>query len=109
MLLLLQVGADVAEVLLDVVGIGGGAGETGEGACCSLVASLLDEPARGFGEESHAASEDSSPDELDGNGDTVGGMGVPLGGGVVDDGGEEETNGDSPLVERDDGTANPFR
>jgi hypothetical protein len=58
----------------------------------------LDEVARGFGEDEHAADEDDGPGELHGDGDAVGARVVALVGCVVDDGGEEEADSDGELV-----------
>jgi hypothetical protein len=82
--------------------------ETSEGLSGFFVAVLLDQEARGFGEDQHADNEDDSPGELDGDGDTVATGVVTVLGGVVDDGGEEETDCDGELVCADDCTTDPF-
>ena len=58
--------------------------------------------------QEHADEEDEGPDELNGDGDAPGGVVVAVLGRVVDDGGEEETDGDRPLVAGNDGAADPL-
>jgi hypothetical protein len=48
--------------------------------------------------EGHATSENRSPDELNRNGNAIRGVIRSVLGGVVENVGEEDTNGDSPLV-----------
>lgn len=59
--------------------------------------------------EPHAVEDDESPDELDGRRDTPCRMAVAVLGRVVDDGREQQTDGDGPLVAGDDGATDPFR
>ena len=73
-----------------------------------VVPVLLDEEAGRLGEDAHSAKEDEGVGKLDGDGDAVGARVVALGCGVVDDGGEEETDSDGPLVGSYDGAANPL-
>lgn len=73
-----------------------------------IVFVLLDKEAGRLGENAHSAKEDEGVGELDGDGDAVGARVVALGCGVVDDGGEEETDRDGPLVGSYDGTTNPL-
>jgi hypothetical protein len=73
-----------------------------------VVSVLLDEKAGRLGEDAHSAKEDEGVGELDGDGDAVGARVLALGCGVVDDGGEEETDRNGPLVGSYDGTANPL-
>jgi len=77
--------------------------ETGESPGSIFVAFLLDEPSRRLGEEDHADSEDEAPNKLETDGDLPRSMGGLVLGAVVDDRGEEETDGDCPLVTGDDG------
>jgi hypothetical protein len=58
--------------------------------------------------EEHATSKNGSPDKLDRNGNPVRGVIRSVLGSVVEDTGEEETDGDSPLVETDDSTTDPL-
>jgi len=74
-----------------------------------FVLASLDEVTGRFGEDEHAASEDSCPDELEGDGNAVGGVVGAVLGAIVDDGSEEETNSDGPLVAGDNTTTDPFR
>ena len=61
-----------------------------------------------LGKKDHATSENRGPDKLDRNGNAIRGMILSVLCSVVENVGEEETYGDSPLVETDDGTANPL-
>jgi hypothetical protein len=106
--LLLEVLLDLSELALDVRVVGGETNETTQSGSGIGVAPTLDEPSRGFWEENHAASEDTSPDKLDGDGDAVGGCSRLVLGSVVDDGGEEDTDGDCPLVCGDNSATNPL-
>ena len=72
--------------------------ETGEGAGSILVTTLLDEPPRRFWKEDHADSENETPNELKGDGKLPRSATGPVLGGVVDDGGEEKTDRDRPLI-----------
>ena len=107
-LLLLERSADVGELSLDLGVVLGERREAGEGSGSLGVAAGLDEPTGGLGEVEHADGEDEGPDELNGDGDAPGGVVVAVLGRVVDDGGEEETDGDGPLVAGDDGAADPL-
>jgi hypothetical protein len=60
-------------------------------------------------EPAHPEAEDRSPNELYRYWNSVGRMVVPVVRGIVHNSGEEETNGNSPLIGTDDGTTNPFR
>jgi hypothetical protein len=59
--------------------------------------------------QEHAEGKNCGPDELNCNWDLIRGMIRPVFGGVVEDAGEEETDGDSPLVKTNDSTTNPLR
>ena len=59
-------------------------------------------------EPDHTNGEDECPNKLDTRGDTPSRVVIAVLCRVVDDGGEEETDGDRPLVARDDGTTNPL-
>ena len=61
-----------------------------------------------LGQEEHTSVENERPDELDRKRDTVRGVVRAVLGGVVDDGSEQETDGDGPLVAGDDGTTDPL-
>jgi hypothetical protein len=56
----------------------------------------------------HTEGQNCGPDELNCNRDAIRGMIGPVFGGVVEDGGEEETNGDSKLVKSNDSPTNPL-
>lgn len=70
---------------------------------------LLDQVSRGLGEEEHATEENKRPGKLNGDWDAVRTAIIALSGRVVDNGGEEETDRDGPLVRPDDESADPFR
>ena len=78
--------------------------ETGESTGGILVALLLDEPSGRLGEEDHTDGEDETPNELETDGDLPRSPSGLVFGAVVDDPGDENTNGDRPLVTGDDGT-----
>ena len=61
-----------------------------------------------LGQEEHTSVENERPDELDRKRDTVRGVVRAVLGGVVDDGSEQETDGDGPLVAGDDGATDPL-
>jgi len=104
-LLLLLVGsANLFEFGPELRMIGREGDETGEGMGSIFVALLLDEPPGGLREEDHTDSEDEAPDELEGDGDLPRCTSDHVLGAVVDDGGDEKTDGDCPLVTGDDGT-----
>lgn len=58
--------------------------------------------------EEHASSKDEGPHKLEGNRNLVRRSVVLVFGSVVDDGGNKESDGDSPLICRHNGTTNPF-
>ena len=103
-LLVFEGNTDLVEFSLELGMVGREGDETGESTGGILVALLLDEPSRGLGEEDHADGENKCPDELDRDGElprSVSGFAL---GSIVDDGGEEETDRDCPLITGDDGT-----
>ena len=61
-----------------------------------------------LGKAHHATTKDYSPDKLDRDGNPIRGVIRSVLGGVVEDTREEETDGNGPLVETDDGTADPL-
>ena len=61
-----------------------------------------------LGQVEHTTCEDERPDELDTGGDTPCRVVIAVLSGVVDDGREQETDGDSPLVAGNDGTTDPL-
>jgi hypothetical protein len=84
------------------------ASKAAECPCRLLCVVFLDQIPRRFGEDQQAGKQDERPGQLNGDGDTVRPGVVPVRGGVVDDGGEEQADGDGPLVGTDDEAANPF-
>lgn len=108
LLLSAQVGTDFIEFDGNFGVVGGSGEETSEGVGGIFITVSLDQVTRRLGEERHASSEDESPDELDAGGDLPGRVVGAVLSRVVDDGSEEETDGDGPLVARDDGTTNPL-
>ena len=59
-------------------------------------------------EPKHTNSENERPDKLNARWDTPRRVVIAVLSRVVDDGGEEETDGDRPLVAGDDGAADPL-
>ena len=104
----LMVGLDLSEFSDDDGVVHFHTTETSEGLGGVLVAILLDQEARGFGEDQHADNEDDGPGELDGDGDTVAAGVLAVLCRVVDDGGQEETDCDGELIGADDCTTDPF-
>ncbi|KAI2255605.1 hypothetical protein LOZ10_005651, partial [Ophidiomyces ophidiicola] len=103
--LVLVVGDDLGELLLDVLGVDGLAAEGGEGGLGAVEVVLLDEVAGRLGQQEEADGEDEGPEHLQGDGDAVGaGVGAVLGA-VVDARGEQQADGDAELVAGDDGAA----
>ena len=103
-LLVLEGNADLAKFCLELGMVGREGDETGESTGGILVALLLDEPSRGLGEEDHPDGENKCPNELDRDGELPRSVSGFVLGGIVDDGGEEETDRDCPLITGDDGT-----
>lgn len=81
--------------------------KTGERPCSLFHVVLLDQIARRFGENKQAEEEDKRPCQLNRNGDTVTPRVVSVRSGVVHNGGEEQPDGDSPLVSTDNKPADP--
>lgn len=107
-LLSAQVGTDFVEFNGNFGVVGGSRDETSESVGSIFITVTLDQVTRRLGEETHATSEDGSPDELDTSGDAPCRVVSAALSGVVDDGSEEETDGNGPLVARDDGTTDPL-
>jgi len=104
--LILLVGNDFSKFHLNILGIDGLATKSGEGLGCLLEPASLDEVARRVWEEHQANAENESPKELDGNWDAVSSSVGTVLGGINNNGGEEDTNGDTELVTSDEGTTN---
>lgn len=104
-LLVLEVGVDLVQLVLDELGILGLVADTGEDLAGLVLLALADEETGGLGEEQQAGTQDQGPQHLEGDGDAVGaGVGAVLGA-VVDAGGQKQTDRDAELVARDNGTA----
>lgn len=106
--LVIVVGLDLGNLLGDVGVVLGKAADLGQGLGGAVDVALLDEETGRLGQEKHAEEEDERPGELDGDGDAVGSSiltGVRC---VVNNGSQEQTDGDGPLVGADDGTTNPL-
>lgn len=104
--LVLVVGDDLGELVLDEVGLDGLVAEAGEGGGGEVELALLDKVAGRVGQEEQADAQDQGPEDLDGDRDAVRAAVVAVLGSVVDGRGEQETNGDAELVSGDDGAAN---
>ena len=103
--LVLVVGDDLGELVLDVVGVNWLATDGGKGLGGLLELALLDEETGGLWQEEETGREDDGPQELDGDGDTVGSGIIALLGGVDDAVGKQDTNGDAELVTGHESTA----
>ena len=96
-------GADFIKLSLKFRMVGRKGNEAGKGTGSVFIALLFDEPSGRFWEEDHAGSKNEAPDELNCDWNlpcSVGGLVLC---GIIDDGGNEETNGDRPLVAGNDG------
>ena len=71
----------------------------------SLDVTALDEVTRRVGEEEETTTENDTEDELDTDGDTVRSSAVDVLGAVVDASSQQETNGDTELVARNESTS----
>ncbi|KFZ02513.1 hypothetical protein V500_00150 [Pseudogymnoascus sp. VKM F-4518 (FW-2643)] len=103
--LVLVVGDDLGELVLDVVGVNWLATNGCEGLGGALELALLDEETGRLGQEEETSREDDGPQELHGDGDTVGSGIIAALGGVDNAVGEEDTDGDAELVTGHEGTA----
>ena len=103
--LVLLVGDDLRKLGLDVVRVSGLATESGQGVAGSLDVTALDEVTRRVGEEEETTTENDTEDELDTDGDTVRSSAVDVLGAVVDASSQQETNGDTELVARNESTS----
>ena len=61
-----------------------------------------------LGKDSHSTSKNCSPNKLDTDGNPIRGVIGSVLGSIVENGGEEEPDSDTPLVEADDGTTDPL-
>jgi len=61
-----------------------------------------------LGKYKHTANKDGSPNKLKGDRNTICRMIVAVLGSIIDNGGQQKTDRDSPLVQRDDGATNPL-
>lgn len=102
--LVLVVGDDLSELILNVLGIGRLATDASERIGGLVELALLDVETRRFGEESKTSGEDDGPEELDGDRDTVGASVTAVLGGVDNAVGKQDTDGDAELVSSNDGT-----
>ena len=102
LLLLLEGDTDLFEFRLEFRMVGWEGNETGEGTGSIRVAFSLDEPSRRLREKNHPDGEDETPDELDGNWNPPGSVRGCVLCGVIDNSGEKETDGNRPLITRND-------
>jgi hypothetical protein len=61
-----------------------------------------------LGKDDHSTSKDCCPNELDSDGNAIRGVVRSVLRGIVENGGEEEPDSNTPLVEADDGTTDPL-
>lgn len=104
-LLVLEVGVDLVQLVLDELGLLGLVTDTGQDLAGLVLLALADEETGGLGEQEQAGTQDQGPQHLDGDGDAVGARVLAVLGGVVNARGQEQTDGDAELVAGDDGTA----
>ena len=103
--LVLVVGNDLSELILDVVGVLLLAADGGESLSGLLELSLLYEETWRLWKEEETDGENDSPKELDGDWDSVGSGIITVLGGVDDAVGEQDTDGNAELVTGDESTA----
>ena len=101
--LILVVGDNLCEFLLDILGAFGFATEASQASGGGIKIILLDEVARGLGEKEQADSKDDCPKHLDGDWDAVRTCIVSVLGAIVDARSEQDTDSDTELVSRDNG------
>jgi len=99
---------DVEALLVNFSRVGGSGCQSRESLSSLEVSALQEKVSRRLRKEEHATSKDRGPSELDGNGDSPGRVVVSVLSRLVDDSGEEETDGDGPLVKTDDGSSERF-
>jgi hypothetical protein len=102
--LILVVGDNLSELLLDIVRVGGLVTDATKHLGGLGEIALADEVTGRLGKEEETNSKDDGPDELDGDGNAVRARVGAVLSAIVDAGGSHETNGDTELVSRDDGT-----
>lgn len=107
--LVLIIGLDLSELVLDVVGVNGLATDTGKGLGSGVEALLLDKVAGRFREKEETDGEDDGPEELDSDGNAVRARVVAAVDCVGDNGSQHETDGYGELVAGDDGTTDLLR
>lgn len=104
----LVVGLDLGELLNDSRVIDVDATETGKCLSGILVAVLLNQETRSFGQDDHSSDQNDGPGELNSDRDTVAAGIHAVLGGVVDNGSQKQTDGDGQLVSTDNGTTDPL-
>jgi hypothetical protein len=102
--LVLVVGHQFVQFVLDVGGVHRLATESGESFGRAVELVLLDPVTRRLREQEETNAKNQSPQELDGNGNAVGASVEAVLGSIVDAGGEQDTDGDGELVTGHDGT-----
>lgn len=100
--LVLVVGDDLGQLLLNILGVLGLASDTGQRAGRVFDAATLDEPTRRLGQDDQTGTENQRPKELNTDGDSVRASVVAVLRGVHDAVGQQDTDGDAELVARDD-------
>jgi len=104
--LVLIVGDDLSKLGLNVFRLGWLSTKSGEGSRCLFELTALDVVTWGIWESQETTSKDKGPCELDGNWDAVLSRVTDVLCDVNDDGGEEDTNGDTELVTCNQSTTN---
>jgi hypothetical protein len=103
-----QVGFDFSEISLNFCAVDVGTEDSGEIATGLLGLAFFDQISRGFREECHPTSENCGPDELDRDDNSITrGIRLVLFS-LICAGSEQKTDGNGPLVARDDGATDPL-
>jgi len=107
--LVLVVGNDLSQFLLNVLRVTGLATDAGKRMGGPVELTTLDEVTRRFWESEKTTSQDQSPKNLNGNGNAVRSGSETLLGGVGDARRKQQADGDAELVTGDDGTTDLAR
>jgi len=106
--LILVVGDDFGQFLLDVLRSFWLTTELGQDVDCLVEVSLLDKVTRRLGEQEETGSKNDSPQHLEGHWDTVGAGIESVLGAIVDARSEQDTDCNAELVSRHEGSTNLF-
>ena len=107
--LILVIGNDFREFLLDVLGALGLTADTSESVSSLVELAALDEVARGLGQGRETGGEENGPEQLESDRDAVRAAVCTVLGAIDDDGGEQKTDSDAKLIPGYDGPADFLR